>query len=173
MANPLIALLSGGKRKELGRTGDAVAAVLADGQLIGPLIEALLIGDQVVRARAAAVLRRVVEADPGIADPWRKELLGPVMALDQWEVRSEICHILPLLQPDERDISGVVARLESYAADRSGIVRTWSLNALYELSKSRPQLVEQVSQRLARVFRDGSPAERARARAITRELDGR
>ena len=169
--NAIAAMLAGGKRRDLGRTGEAVAAIQADPDLMTSLLEALLQGDVVVRARAASVLRRLVDADPQMAEPYRRQLLGPVLAIDQWEVRNELCHILPALAPNAEEMPAIVAWLERCGADKSGIVRTWSLNALYELSKINEGLAETVSHRLARVLASGTPAERARARHILADLE--
>ena len=163
-------MLAGGQRKELGRTAEAVAAIQADNSLMPALMSALQVDDPTVCARAASVLRRVVEADPSLAAPHRSTLLGPVLDVDQWEVRNELCHVLPLLAPTQKELPGVVDWLARCGSDKSGIVRSWSLNALYELSKAHQGLAASVSDRLSRVLASGTAAERARARHILADM---
>ena len=64
----------------------------------------------------------------------------------------------------------MIAFFESCQDDASKIVRAWSLNGLYELSKSEPRLAKRVAAMIADALEADSRAIRARARNILKKL---
>jgi HEAT repeat protein len=166
----LRALLAGGDRRSLGRVPEVVATVQASPALLDELVAAIGDADAVVRMRAADALEKVTAAHPEWLAPYAAQLLGPLAAIPQQEVRWHVAQLLPRLLLDDAQRQVATAILFGYLEDRSAIVRTCALDALARLAEGDPALQVRVTALLEAALRDGTPAERSRAQRVRAEL---
>lgn len=166
----LRALLAGGDRRSIGRVPEVVAAVQATPALLAELVAAMADADPVVRMRAADAVEKVTAAHPNWLAPYTAQLLGPLAAIPQQEVRWHVAQLLPRLALADAEHQVAVAILFGYREDRSAIVRTCALEALARLAEGDAALQARVVPVLESALRDGTPAERSRARRLLAEM---
>ena len=163
-------MLACGKRNQTDDLGDLLEQSLENPALVDELIDLAVDSRSNVAARAIWIVRQVAESEPRRLARRKRRVLGLLSGDLQWEVKAELCHILPRLSLTHADSKVVIAFFESCQDDASKIVRAWSLNGLYELSRSEPRLATRVAAMIADALEADSPAIRARARNILKQL---
>lgn len=162
----LRALLAGGDRRSIGRVPEVVATAQANPTLLTELVAAMGDADPVVRMRAADAVEKATAAHPEWLAPYTAQLLGPLAAVPEQEVRWHVAQLLPRLALDDAERQVAAGILFGYLDDRSAIVRTCALDALTRLAAGDPVLQARVVPALEAALRDGTPAERSRARRL-------
>jgi len=76
MAKPLLALLTGGDCRSIGRADEVAAAVLQSPKLFPQLMTGLWSTDSLVKMRAADAVEKISREKPELLRPYKKELLG-------------------------------------------------------------------------------------------------
>ncbi|MFN8130577.1 MAG: hypothetical protein U0R70_03400 [Solirubrobacteraceae bacterium] len=127
--------LRGGDPRSLGRTGEVVAAVLADDRRFGELFACLGDGDAVVRMRAGDALEKVARERPDLFVPCVDRLLGDVAAIDQDSVQWHLAQILAEipLDPGQRDRAVAILKANLEQA-HDWIVLTTTMSALAQFA---------------------------------------
>lgn len=168
----LTALLGGGDLRSIGQA-DAVAALAArDAGLFGCLIEAMQCADPVLRARSADAAEKASAVQPGLL-PLHRHTLLHVLALDpQPELRWHVAPMLARLPLRGRERQQVIDLLDAWLDDTSSIVKTNALQAWCDLARRYPALRPAALQRLRQRGLTGTPAMRARARRLLRQMGG-
>jgi HEAT repeat protein len=166
----LLKKLSGGDRRSIGRANEVAADVLRKPVLFRALLEGLTHDDPVIRMRAADALEKVSAERPAILRPHKQHILAVAAESDQQEVR---WHMAPLfirmnLSPAQR--AAAVEILLDYLRDKSGIVRTYAMEGLADLSIQDAALKSKVLPLLAKLTEIGTPAMRARGRKLLARL---
>jgi HEAT repeat protein len=162
----LLRLLAGGDRRSTGRSAEVVAAVIANPGLFPDLFAGLSDGDRVVRMRAADAVEKVTREKSELLQPWKKQLLREIAALDDKEMRWHVAQMIPRLALSPHEQSAAVRTLVGYLSDGSSIVRTCSMQALADLADAHPRLRRQVDPLIEQLTRSGSPAMRSRGRKL-------
>lgn len=162
----ILAKLSGGDRRSIGRSNEVVADVLANPRLFDALFGGLTAADPLVRMRAADAVEKITTHRPELLQPHAAALLAVIAPMEQQEVRWHVAQMLPrlTLTTDARDQA--VSILEGYLADRSRIVQTFALQALADLAAEDEGLQPRVVRLLETALATGSPALQSRARRL-------
>jgi len=161
-------------RRSIGRSNQVVALVLQHprSRTFGTeqLVRALWHSDPVVRMRAADALEKASILKPAILSRFKSELLGLLGETTQQELRWHLALMLPRLPltPAERRRS--VAHLRRYLDDRSSIVKTCALQAIFELSEQDFSLRSEALDLLRIAARSGTAAMRARSRILLKRV---
>jgi hypothetical protein len=166
----LIDKLRGGDRRSLGESAEAVAAVAKTPALFADLFECLFDDDPVVRMRAADAVEKVTRERPQLLHPWKGPLLETVAARKEKEVRWHVAQLLPRLMLDAAEREMAVAILMGYLADKSSIVKTFSMQALVDLAGQDKSFLDQVVPLIERLTKTGPPAVRSRGRRLLKQL---
>lgn len=159
-------LLRIGDRRTLGKSTYVASLVQRKPSLAAELVNAILSKDKTAGAHAAHALLEVTQTDPEIIRPLRRRLLFEISAVDQWEVREQLCKVLPRLRlgPKERNMAaGIFVR---YLADKSSIVGACALQGLADLAMIDPKRKPATRKLIEAAERSGTPAVRARARKL-------
>lgn len=171
MSRPKIAtLLHGADRRSIGRSGEVVRLVLKDPRRFGELMACLWSEDPAVRLRAADAAEKVSVKRPDLLQRHKAELLGLLAETTQIELRWHLAQIIPRLQLSARERQRAVEVLRRYLEDRRSIVRTFGLQALFDLSQNDAALRDNVRQLLETALQSGTPAMKARARKLLQKL---
>jgi len=85
MSNPLLASLTGGDRRSIGRSNELVEKVLSAPELFGSLFEGLNDSNPLVRMRAADALEKVSARYPDWLTPYKNDLLRFVCSKPSFE----------------------------------------------------------------------------------------
>jgi hypothetical protein len=171
--HPLLEMLTGGDRRSIGRSNEAVAKVLAEPGLFGVLFEGLLDADPLVRMRSADAVEKITVLHPEYLQPFKQRLLDQVALTDQQEVRWHTAQLIPrlALSPEER--SRAVSILEGYLSDKSSIVKTFAMQALADLAVQDAGLRGTIVPMLEALTQQGTPAMQSRGRKLLARLKRR
>ena len=163
--------LAAGKRNQTDDLAEVLDCALNRPQTIIELAACAAHDKANVAARAIWVIRKIVEIDPKLLARHKRIIFAKLTSSPHWEVRAELCHIIPKLSLTRRESLAAIAFFESCQGDTSKIVRTWSLHAMYEFSKSMANMKPRVLRMVSQALKSEVPSIRARARNIQEELE--
>lgn len=168
--HPLLQQLTGGDRRSIGQSEKVTAAVLADPALFSIVFEGMLVDDPLVRMRCADAVEKITEQHPEWLLPHKKTLLRQVAKIEQQEVRWHAAQLFPRLPLTKAERGAVVKILHTYLTDKSGIVRTFAMQALADLAEQDESLRAPVIAQLEELTRTGTPAMQSRGRKLLAQL---
>jgi hypothetical protein len=169
-APSLRSMPSGGDRRSIGRSDEAVKLVGAEPKRVAELAELLWDSDEVVRMRAADALEKLSRDHLERLEPLKPNLLGLMAETRQKELRWHLAAIVPrlkLTQAERRRVTGI---FEGYLEDRSSIVKTFAMQGLWDLSLLDAGLRGRVVELVRELTRTGTAAMRARGRNLLKNL---
>ena len=164
-------MLEGGDRRMIGRSEEAVVAVLKNPKLFGALIRGLWSKNALVRMRAADAVEKATREKRKLLQPYKKELLGLLSEAKEQELRWHLAAMVPRLELNASDRQRAAALLEKYLEDRSSIVKTFALQGLANLAEEDATLRVRVLEALRDAARCGTPAMKARSRKLLAQLE--
>jgi hypothetical protein len=168
--------LAGGDRRSIGRADRVAEQILKTPALFEDVVRGFTHVDPVIRMRCADVVEKVSVVHPEWLEPHKRRLLSFASTVQEKEVRWHMAQMLPRLKLSPSERRRVAALLFNYLEDASQIVKTFSMQALFEISESDARLRARVIPILRGAVRNGSPAAQSRAKklltAIDRELAG-
>ena len=171
--HPLLAKLTGGDRRSIGRSNEVAAEAQAHPELIPILVEGLSSEDLLIRMRAGDALEKATRQRPDLLEPHRSLLLSLATTTAEQELRWSLAQMLPRIQWSAEDRKKVVETLFGYLADKSTIVKVMALQALSDLTRQDPSLTSTVVQAIHQESVAGRPAVQARGRKLLRTLEKR
>lgn len=116
--------------------------------------------------RCADVAEKVSGAHPDWLQPHKEALLSFASTVQEKEVRWHMAQMLPRLQLAAVERRRAVALLFQYLDDPSRIVKTWSMQALFQMSEGDPKLRARVMPIVRDAALKGSLAECSRAKKL-------
>jgi HEAT repeat protein len=162
----ILKLLRGGDRRSLGRADEVAARVSKNLKLFPALMRGLWDEDPLVRMRAADAAEKVTRAHPKLLTRYKRELFGLMGESEQIEVRWHLAAMITRLPLHGAERELAVDLLHGYLEDRSAIVRTFALQALFDLAKDDAGMRPGVIELLRQATRTGTAAMRARSRKL-------
>lgn len=162
--------LAGGQQTPQGDAEAVAVEVLMKPALVQEIMGCLLDNDRTVSGRAAYVMMRVSQKRPELLHPYKKLLLGEVAAISLWNLRYQLCKVIPKLNLTRSEIAQAFDLYQSFLADKSGAVRSFSLSGLAELAMLDPELRPEAIEIIESQMRTGTPAMRARGRNTLAKL---
>ncbi len=165
----LIDQLRGGDFRTNARAKKLVARVLRRPELLKEIVQAASNDDPLVRMRAADILETVSRTKSDLLQPYKHRILNQLTTINQQEVRWHVAQMLPRLQLTAAERRRAWKMLAAWYADKdehSKIVKTFSLQGMYELSLSLPALRKQTLTRVQQALRSPAFAIKTRARHI-------
>ncbi|MBI5868034.1 MAG: hypothetical protein HZB43_07055 [candidate division Zixibacteria bacterium] len=155
----------------MGKSTYVAGLVRREPSLAAELVGVLLSEDKTAVAHAAHALMEVAMSNPEIIQPLRRKLMVEISDIGQWEVREQLCKVLPRLwlSPKDRNIAaGIFVR---YLADKSSIVRACALQGLADLAMIDPKRRVPTRKLIEAAAQSGTAAVRARARRLLAGFD--
>jgi hypothetical protein len=165
--------LSGGDRRSIGRSNEIVAEVLARPGHFRHVFAGLSSDDPVVRMRAADAVEKITVRRPELLQPFKKKLLAVAGSTGQQEVRWHAALMIPRLKLTARERAVAADIFFDYLRDRSSIVKTWAMQALFDLACNDSSLLAKILPLVEELTEIGTPAMRARGRKILQHLNRR
>lgn len=162
--------LSGGAQLTVCDAEAVAVEVLKKTALVEEAMACLLDDDQTVSGRAAYVMMRIGEERPELLRPYKSLLLGEVAAIPWWNTRYQLCKVIPKLELTRGEIALAFELYQSFLADKSAAVRSFSLSGLAELAALDPELRSEAIAIIEDQVRTGTPAMRARGRKVLAQL---
>jgi len=167
---PLLAKLTGGDRRSIGRSAEVVADVLADPTLFAGLFQGLLVDDPLVRMRAADAIEKVTVQHPEYLAPYKTVLLHEVGPIGQQEVRWHVAQLLSRLDLTAEERRIALMLLNRYLEDKSKIVKTFAMQSLADIALVDAELRPSIVAQLERLTTAGSPAMQSRGHKLLAQL---
>ena len=151
---------------------DAVACAFKPGGevVIAELIEALNSGDKVAAERAARSLKKIAEQDRKMLYPYRKILLGEAMRAEGIRVQWNLTIVIGRLPLHGRDKALAIELMFERLRDPGSLNRTFALQALVDLSETDKPLRQRVLPLIVEASASETPAVRARAAKLLRQI---
>ena len=147
---------------------ELVAAALAPGgeAISRTLLESLSSPHKPTAERAARTLKKISEADRAILYPLRKPLLKAAFAAQDVRVQWNLTIVIGRLPLTGRDRAIAIDLMYERLTDKSGLNRTFAMQALMDLSESDPALRTRILPILREALERGTPAMQARAKRL-------
>ena len=158
--------LAGGDRRSLGRANELLTVVERKPELLRELICEMWNADRLVAMRAADAVEKLTREQPEKLKPFKKELLGLAEEAEDMELQWHLAALLARLQLSAAEQQRAVTILLRYLESKSSIVKTFALQALFDLSMRDAGLRDDVREILEKAVRTGTAAMRARARKL-------
>ncbi len=169
--HPILAMLQGGDRRSIGKSNEVVVMVLKEPELFDALFSGMLTDDPVIRMRSADAAEKVTAIHPEYLEPYKKALLKSLAKVEQAEVRWHVVPMLARLPLSKSEQTDVINVLTGYMNDRSSIVKTFAMQALYDLAERyeawRPIALLHIKELVA----IGTPAMKARGKKLLSKLN--
>ena len=160
------AYLAGGDRRSIGRVDDLLKLIAHRPGLLPALSQEMWNADPVIAMRAADAVEKLTRKQPEPLQRLKKELLGLAEETSQQELRWHLAAMIPRLQLSHAEQRRAAGILTQYLQDKSSMVKTFALQALFDLSLRHTGLRPQVEELLRAALRTGTPAMRARSRKL-------
>lgn len=167
----LLEELAIGDRRTTGRSAQVADAVLRDPKLFDIVFEAMWQSDDAgVRMRASNVCETVTRTRPDLLQARKKELLKDVAQVQQQEVRWHYCQMLPRVKLTRAERRRAFEQLKTFLGDKSGIVKTFAMQAMYDLAMQDDTLLEETRAVIDEVLVTGTPAMKSRGRKLAQGM---
>jgi hypothetical protein len=164
--HPLLKKLSGGDRRSIGRSNEVVAQVLARPAYFRHVFEGLAAEDAVVRMRAADAVEKICAQRPELLGPYKSRLLAIAGSSDQQEIRWHAALLMPRLELTAKERTVALDILFDYLRDKSSIVKTLAMQAVWDLAATDSKLKAQIVPLIEELTLVGTAAMRARGRKL-------
>lgn len=170
-ANDLLAQLSVGDRRTTGASAEVTARVLDNPELFDPIFNAIWQNDDPgTRMRAANVCETVTRARPDLLQARKSDLLKNIAPIPQQEVRWHYCQMLARVKLTRAERRRAFDQLKTFLDDKSSIVKTFAMQALFDLAEQDPSLQSETRALLERLAETGTPAMKSRGKKLLRAL---
>ena len=167
--HPILKKLAGGNRGSIGRSNEVAAQVLAHPAYFPDLFEGLSSDDPVMRMRVADAVEKISAQRAELLQPFKRKLLAIASSSTQQEVRWHAALIVPRLTLTSKERAAALDILFDYLRDKSSIVKTFAMQAIWDLAASDPKRKAQIIPLIEELAFVGTPAMRARGRKLLRE----
>ena len=166
----LLRRLFGGKRTSTGEATAVAAEVLARPELFGALFVGLEHQDSLVRMRVAYAISKVADKRPDLLRPHKDRFIDRLAdPTNSALCRACLLEALRGLEPTPDDVDLLKDLLVGFLHSESSIVKTFSLQLLFDFAEADPALRPEVMPLLWNALERGTPAMRARARKLLKK----
>ena len=121
--------------------------------------------------RCADIAEKVSAAHPEWLKRHKQALLSFASTVQEKEVRWHMAQMIPRLELSPSERRRAVALLFKYLEDGSQIVKTFSMQALFDMSGTDAKLRARLIPVLHGAVENGSPAVRSRAKKLLTAID--
>ena len=164
--SPILKLLVGGDFRGKAKSDEAAQLVLENPSLSKSLIAEMWNADPLIRMRAADAVEKCSRENPRLLRPYKKRLLELARETQQQELQWHLAQFIPRLPLTQAERTRAARIMRGYFESKSSIVRTCTLQALFDLAREHSTMLPEVVQLLRERSRFGSLAEKARARKL-------
>jgi hypothetical protein len=164
-------MLEGGDRRAIGKSNAVVARVLKEPRLFEVLFSGMLLDDPLIRMRCADAAEKITAIHPEYLVPYKPVLLKTLSKVEQQEVRWHVAPMLARLPLSMTQQRAVIDILIGYMNDRSSIVKTLAMQALFDLAVRNERLRPLVHRHIQELTAIGTPGMKARGKKLLTKLN--
>ena len=121
--------------------------------------------------RCADAMEKASLQHPDCLQPNKKKYIHEFALIEQQEVRWHLAQIFPRLNLTFEERAVVIKILMTYINDKSNIVKTFSMQALTDLSMDEPALRLKTRKIIEKLIVNGSSAMKSRGKKLLKQLD--
>lgn len=154
-----------------GHAFDAAMLVLENPRLTNQLLACLWDEDEQIAGRAADALETVAAESPHCVARYKEALLGLLSEAGPIKLRWHLALTITGMKLSRFECRRVAETLNSWLEHRSSIVKTCAMQGLAELTQQDPSLKDEIIDLIRTLTRSGTPAMRARGRALLNQLE--
>jgi hypothetical protein len=154
-----------------GHAFDAAMLVLENPQMVGQIVACLWDEDDCIAGRAADALETVACESPWIVARFKEALLGLLAEAGPIKLRWHLALTVTGMKLSRSECRRVAEILNSWLDHTSSIVKTCAMQGLAELTLQDPSRKDDTIDLLRTLSRSGTPAMRARGRALVNQLE--
>ena len=137
--------LEGGDLRSIGEADLVVEDLHKDPSLFNEVFDCLYSDTPGVRMRSADVIETFTSKHPEYVNPYKNKLLYEVSRINQKEVRWHVCQIIPRLELNTKEFDQAFILFKEYFDDNSSIVKTFVMQALFDLAQLNKNLMPEVT----------------------------
>jgi hypothetical protein len=163
-------LLSGGDRRSIAQSAQALKLVRAHPDLVAQVARLAVDRDWLVSMRAMDLLEKLVHDRPEWIDPYKHLFIGTLADSTRWEIRLQVVRALPLLSWSPADKKRVLEILLRDAEHPQKFVQAWAVDSLASFAEKDSTLLPPLHRCLRKLERSGSKALMNRARQIVARM---
>jgi len=168
---PLLNKLTGGDRRQIGRSEQVATDVKLNPELFPILFSGLTCSDSLVRMRSADAAEKVTRQNTGLLKPHKSALLRILETSAEQEVCWHVAAMVPRLRLTVEERKRVFVVLKSYLTAGSRIQRVMALQGLVDLTDQGNEIRRQVVYLVKQALDSDAPSVRARARKYMRKFN--
>ena len=121
--------------------------------------------------RAADAIEKISAQRPELLRPHKRTLLAMAGSTNQQEIRWHAALIIPRLELTTKERAVALDILFDYLRDKSSIVKTFAMQAIWDLAAADAKLKSQIIPLIEELTQIGTAAMRARGRKILQQLE--
>ena len=123
--------------------------------------------------RSIGQANKVTRLHPEFLAPYKKRFIREIAKIDQQEVRWHVAQVFSRLELSQAERRAAVEILTGYLADKSKIVKTFSMQALADIAEQDAGLKPAIVRQLEFLTETASPAMKSRGRKLLAKLKRR
>lgn len=164
--------LAGGDFRSIGKSNNAVRAVIRNPGLFSELFAGLLQNDPIIRMRTADAVEKITKQKPELLQKYKKQVLNIVAHIEQQEVQWHVAQMIPRLGLTKSEVAKAQTILDRYLrTTNSNIVRVMSLQAMADIAMQGKIEKESVMRGIEEYTEMvNTPSVRARSRKLLKQL---
>lgn len=163
MTHPIIQKLTPGDLRTTGKADEVANQILKDSSLVKIILKGIQSNSPGLKMRSADALEKACKKNPKIAQPHAKHLIKIAEVSTQQEVQWHMAQILSYLNlSNEQERKAKNILFKYLDTTNSNIVKTFSVQTLFEISQRNKQFEKEISERIDKEYKAGSPAIRKR-----------
>ena len=164
---PVRERLAAGSVRGLGAANAIAAEALRRPDVVGELVDALRDERGVVVLRAANALKKVQDAQPSLVAGSAKQILKAALSCEVLFARWSLTVVVGRLPLKGRERALAIELMFEALSAKSGLLRTFAMQALVDMSRGDAALRKRVRPMVAEFAESGTAAMRARARKLS------
>jgi len=168
---PLLKKLTGGDRRQIGRSEEVAAEVKLNPDLFPVLFSGLTCSDGLVRMRAADAAEKVTRQNTGLLKPHKGALLRILETSAEQEVCWHVAVMVPRLRLTVEERKRVFVVLKSYLTAGSRIQRVMALQGLVDLTDQGSEIRSHVMRLVKQALSSDVPSVRSRAGKVMKKFN--
>lgn len=159
--------LAEGKRGAIARATEVARYIAYNPAEFNTLLNLLTSNNETVVSHACHALQSLGKLVPDLVKSHSAHICQKLQDNPQWEMVEAFSKLLPIFELSEVDAATAVAVLDTqYKNGKGSLLRTWALQALYDLAENYPQHQAKANDALHIALEKGSKAMQARARKL-------
>ena len=162
--------MTGGDLRSIGKVNELIRKINNEADF-NLLIEALQSKERVIAMRAADAIEKITLHRGEFLQPHKKKLLDLLHTATEKEIRWHLAQIIPRLALTDPEIKVVSKKFSEWALDKkeSRIVRVNSIQGLFELTRSFPQMGSKMEALLQELETENIPSLKARIKRLRKQ----